>query len=125
MFDQMAGRYNQTAGPNLGVYLKGHAGDLLKVDRRGRQPEYVERPCLTIGLTVQPDVLQGLASRPGSGDAGYWLGSCTASREPGRPTPSPALRPFPSRSPTATPWRSSPRRQPDHLIQRRPRGAHP
>ena len=31
-------------GPNLGVYLKGHAGDPLKVDRRGRPPEYVERP---------------------------------------------------------------------------------
>jgi hypothetical protein len=38
VFDQMAGRYNQAAGPNLGVYLKGHAGDLLKVDRRGRPP---------------------------------------------------------------------------------------
>src|SRR5215217_628749 len=61
----MAGRYNQGAGPNLGVYLKGHAGDLLKVDRRGRPSEYVQRPCLTIGLTVQPEVLQGLASRPG------------------------------------------------------------
>jgi replicative DNA helicase len=65
VFDQMAGRYNQAAGPNLGVYLKGHAGDLLKVDRRGRPPEYVERPCLTIGLTVQPEILQGLAGRPG------------------------------------------------------------
>jgi replicative DNA helicase len=65
VFDQMAGRYNQTTGPNLGVYLKGHAGDLLKVDRRGRPPEYVQRPCLTIGLTVQPEVLQGLAGRPG------------------------------------------------------------
>jgi replicative DNA helicase len=65
VFDQMAGRYNQQAGPNLGVYLKGHAGDLLKVDRRGRPPEYVQRPCLTIGLTVQPEVLQGLAGRPG------------------------------------------------------------
>jgi hypothetical protein len=70
VFDQMAGRYNQTAGPNLGVYLKGHAGDLLKVDRRGRPPEYVERPCLTIGLTVQPEVLRGLASRPGFGGRG-------------------------------------------------------
>jgi replicative DNA helicase len=65
VFDQMAGRYNPTAGPNLGVYLKGHAGDLLKVDRRGRAPEYVERPCLTIGITVQPEVLRGLAERPG------------------------------------------------------------
>jgi replicative DNA helicase len=70
VFDQMAGRYNQSAGPNLGVYLKGHAGDLLKVDRRGRPPEYVQRPCLTIGLTVQPEVLQGLASRPGFGGRG-------------------------------------------------------
>jgi replicative DNA helicase len=70
VFDQMAGRYNQSAGPNLGVYLKGHAGDLLKVDRRGRPPEYVERPCLTIGLTVQPEVLRGLAGRPGFGGRG-------------------------------------------------------
>jgi replicative DNA helicase len=70
VFDQMAGRYNQTGGPNLGVYLKGHAGDLLKVDRRGRPPEYVERPCLTIGLTVQPEVLRGLAGRPGFGGRG-------------------------------------------------------
>jgi hypothetical protein len=70
VFDQMAGRYNQAAGPNLGVYLKGHAGDLLKVDRRGRPPEYVQRPCLTIGLTVQPEVLQGLAGRPGFGGRG-------------------------------------------------------
>jgi replicative DNA helicase len=69
VFDQMAGRYNQ-GGPNLGVYLKGHAGDLLKVDRRGRPPEYVERPCLTIGLAVQPEVLRGLASRPGFGGRG-------------------------------------------------------
>jgi replicative DNA helicase len=70
VFDQMAGRYSQQVGPNLGVYLKGHAGDLLKVDRRGRPPEYVERPCLTIGLAVQPEVLRGLASRPGFGGRG-------------------------------------------------------
>ena len=44
VFDQMAGRYNQAAGPNLGVYLKGHAGDLLKVDRRGRPPSTSSGP---------------------------------------------------------------------------------
>jgi hypothetical protein len=92
VFDQMAGRYNQAAGPNLGVYLKGHAGDLLKVDRRGRPPEYVERPCLTIGLAVQPEVLRGLASRPGFGGRGLlarFLYSLPASlvgrRQPGAP----------------------------------------
>jgi hypothetical protein len=98
VFDQMAGRYNQTAGPNLGVYLKGHAGDLLKVDRRGRPPEYVQRPCLTIGLTVQPEVLRGLASRPGFGGRGLlarFLYSLPASlvgrRQPGAPPVPPAV----------------------------------
>jgi replicative DNA helicase len=92
VFDQMAGRYNQQAGPNLGVYLKGHAGDLLKVDRRGRPPEYVERPCLTIGLAVQPEVLRGLAARPGFGGRGllarflYSLPtSLVGRRQPGAP----------------------------------------
>jgi len=91
VFDQMAGRYSQ-AGPNLGVYLKGHAGDLLKVDRRGRPPEYVERPCLTIGLTVQPEVLRGLAGRPGFSGRGllarflYSLPeSLVGRRQPGAP----------------------------------------
>jgi replicative DNA helicase len=98
VFDQMSGRYNPTAGPNLGVYLKGHAGDLLKVDRRGRPPEYVDRPCLTIGLTVQPDVLQGLADRPGFRGRGllarflYSLPtSLVGRRQPGAPPVPPAL----------------------------------
>jgi replicative DNA helicase len=98
VFDQMAGRYNPTAGPNLGVYLKGHAGDLLKVDRRGRPPEYVQRPCLTIGLTVQPDVLRGLADRPGFRGRGllarflYSLPpSLVGHRQPGPPPVPPAL----------------------------------
>ena len=92
MFDQMAGRYNQAAGPNLGVYLKGHAGDLLKVDRRGRPPEYVERPCLTIGLTVQPEVLRGLAGRPGFGGRGL-LARFLYSLPPESGRPPPARRP--------------------------------
>jgi replicative DNA helicase len=98
VFDQMAGRYNQASGPNLGVYLKGHAGDLLKVDRRGRAPEYVERPCLTIGLTVQPEVLGGLAGRPGFGGRGllarflYSLPpSLVGRRQPGAPPVPPAV----------------------------------
>ena len=88
----------RAAGPNLGVYLKGHAGDLLKVDRRGRPPEYVERPCLTIGLAVQPEVLRGLAGRPGFGGRGllarflYSLPeSLVGRRQPGAPPVPPAV----------------------------------
>ena len=44
VFDQMAGRYNQAAGPNLGVYLKGHDGS---VDGRDIQPS--GSPAITLG----------------------------------------------------------------------------
>jgi hypothetical protein len=56
VFDIMAGRY-ASGNPNLDVYLAGHAGDPIRVDRRGRPPEFVDRPALTIGLAVQPFVL--------------------------------------------------------------------
>jgi replicative DNA helicase len=63
-FDAMAGRY-QGAGVYLDPYLKGHAGDELRVDRKGRGAEYIERPALTVGLAVQPDVLGKLTNHPG------------------------------------------------------------
>jgi len=64
VFDMMAGRYSQGV-PNLDVYLKGHAGDALRVDRVGRPSDYIQNPALTIGLAVQPEVLRGLANKPG------------------------------------------------------------
>ncbi|GIG58766.1 hypothetical protein Lfu02_31380 [Longispora fulva] len=63
IFATLAGRYSGT--PNLEVFLKGHAGDMLRVGRQGRQSEHVERPALTLGLAVQPDVLRDIASLPG------------------------------------------------------------
>jgi hypothetical protein len=65
VFELMAGRYSTTAMPNLNVYLKGHAGDDIRVDRVNRPPEFIHRPALTFGLAVQPDVLHGLADKPG------------------------------------------------------------
>jgi hypothetical protein len=65
VFDLMAGRYSSDHSSNLGVYLKGHAGDQLRVDRVGRPPDYVQQPALTVGLAVQPDVLRGLVDKPG------------------------------------------------------------
>jgi hypothetical protein len=56
IFDIMAGRYSSGI-PNIDVYLCGHAGDPIRVDRRGRPPEFVDRPALTIGLAVQPYIL--------------------------------------------------------------------
>ena len=63
-FDAMAGRY-QGGGVYLDPYLKGHAGDELRIDRKSRGAEYIERPALKVGLAVQPDVLGKLTDQPG------------------------------------------------------------
>lgn len=63
IFELMAGRYSK-GRPNIGVYLAGHAGDPYMVDRRGRPSEYVPQAAVTIGITVQREVLRGLAERP-------------------------------------------------------------
>jgi hypothetical protein len=55
LFALLAGRYSKS--PNLEVFLKGHAGDPIRVDRRNGPPEIVDRPALTVAVTVQPDVL--------------------------------------------------------------------
>lgn len=60
IFDVMAGRYTKGV-PVLDVWLKGHAGDQLRVDRKGRESEYIESPALTLLLTVQPAVLSAIA----------------------------------------------------------------
>lgn len=62
IFDIMAGRYNQGA-TNIGVFLKAHPGDTVRVDRIGRGTVLVEHPALTIGLAVQPGVIDGLAAK--------------------------------------------------------------
>lgn len=62
VFDILAGRYSGNA--NLDVFLKGHAGDVLKVDRKGRAPEYISRPALTVSVMIQPAVLVAIAKNP-------------------------------------------------------------
>lgn len=59
IFDVIAGRYSN-AIPCLDIWLKGHAGDPIKVDRKGREPEYIRRPALTLGLMLQPSILTAI-----------------------------------------------------------------
>ena len=63
VFDQMAGLYNKGL-PNPDVFLKGHAGDTIRVDRRGRPSDHVERPALTLCLAVQPNSLIAVHGNP-------------------------------------------------------------
>lgn len=59
LFGMMTGRYSDKS--NLDVYLAGFSGDTIRVDRIGRPSIVVRNPALTIGLTVQPAVLEALA----------------------------------------------------------------
>jgi replicative DNA helicase len=68
IFATLAGRYSGT--PNFEVFLKGHAGDMLRVGRLGRDAEDVEHPALTLGLALQPTVIRDLAGQAGFRDRG-------------------------------------------------------
>ncbi|WP_052422371.1 YfjI family protein [Nonomuraea candida] len=57
--ENIMGRYS-SGKPNLELALKGHAGDRLRVDRRARA-ESVERPALTVGVCIQPQMLEDLS----------------------------------------------------------------
>jgi replicative DNA helicase len=72
------------------VYLKAHAGDPLRVDRMQRASEFIPRPALTLGLTVQPEVVRGMMDQRsfrGRGLVGRFLYAVPRSplghREPG------------------------------------------
>ncbi len=59
IFETMGGRYSGGV-PNIDLYLQGHAGGAVKVDRGSRPSISLFAPALTIGLAVQPDVLRGI-----------------------------------------------------------------
>ena len=52
------GMYSKSV--NIDVLLKGHAGDTIRVDRIGRNSESIEKPALTMLLSVQPNILSGM-----------------------------------------------------------------
>jgi hypothetical protein len=64
----LAGRYSGM--PNFDVFLRGHGGDDLKVGRKSRDKEEVQRATLTMGLCLQPGVLRELRRIPGAADKG-------------------------------------------------------
>lgn len=52
VFDSMEGQHDK--GANFDVYLKGHAGDPIMVDRIGRKLNHILNPRLPMMLTIQP-----------------------------------------------------------------------
>lgn len=70
IFETVAGRYSDNVS-NLDGLLKGHAGDEVKVDRMNRESLHIRRPAVTLGLCVQPSVIEGLAEKSGFRGRGF------------------------------------------------------
>lgn len=60
IFQIMAGMYNGGAANN-DVFLQGHAGSAMRVDRAGRCA-HIDKPALSFGLLIQPATLAEVAS---------------------------------------------------------------
>lgn len=69
IFTTIGGRYSSGV-PNMDVFLKGHSGDMISVDRKGRPPEYIPQPAITLGICLQPAILRKLARIPEFRDLG-------------------------------------------------------
>ncbi len=63
IFDILGGRYSGGI-PNLDLFLQGHAGSAVRVNRGSRPPVFMQTPALTFGLSPQPEVLRGLTEKP-------------------------------------------------------------
>lgn len=64
IFTLMAGLYSHGVA-NFDLFLQGHSGDPVRVDRGSRESIFLERPALTMGLSPQPEVLKSIADTPG------------------------------------------------------------
>lgn len=58
--DIVCGRYNATKSTDEAIYLSGFSGDFIRVDRLGRDPLTLRKPCLSVLWLVQPDAMARL-----------------------------------------------------------------
>lgn len=63
IFGIMGGRYSGGSA-NLDVFLQGHAGSPMRVDRAGRKA-YADRPALSFNLMIQPAIMADVAKGNG------------------------------------------------------------
>lgn len=62
LLDILGGMYSKSGAPNMNVFLMGHAGDDVVIDRMSRPSIQIEKAALTLAFAIQPSVIQQLAS---------------------------------------------------------------
>lgn len=60
IFDILNGQYNSKSTASIDTILKAHSGDSIRVDRKGRESESIDKPVMTILLAVQDIILEEL-----------------------------------------------------------------
>jgi hypothetical protein len=68
--NNLLGRYSKLDRTDEGIYLKSFSGDNCRVDRQGREPVLLQRPCLAALWLVQPDKLETLLGKTELTDGG-------------------------------------------------------
>lgn len=68
VFTAIAGRYDKSS--DLSPWLKAHAGDSIRVDRKGRETEFIPRPALTMAIMIQPGMLAAAGQNRSFHDSG-------------------------------------------------------
>jgi len=68
--NNLLGRYSKLDRTDEGIYLKAFSGDNCRVDRQGREPVLLQRPCLTALWLVQPDKIETLLAKAELTDGG-------------------------------------------------------
>lgn len=94
IFDIMAGRYSNKV--NIDIWLKGHCGDTIYVDRMTRDAECIMHPALSAILSIQPSVLDEIMSNTtmtGRGLIARFLYASPPSRIGGRTFRTPSVPP--------------------------------
>ena len=68
--NNLLGRYSKLDRTDEGIYLKAFSGDNCRVDRQGREPILLQRPCLAALWLVQPDKVETLLGKSELTDGG-------------------------------------------------------
>ena len=68
--NNILGRYSKLDRTDEGIYLKAFSGDNCRVDRLGRKPVLLNKPCLSALWLVQPDKVETLLGKTELTDGG-------------------------------------------------------
>lgn len=63
LFDILNGLYSD-GNANIDLFLQAHCGSSVRIDRKSSPPVFMKSPLLTMGLTVQPSIIQAMCKKP-------------------------------------------------------------